>query len=113
MLRHSNTTVTMALSKQYLKSKPICKVTFSLPADAVSDAKQVALLGDFNNWNSKEATTLKKQKDGSYKATLELEPGKEYQFRYCIDGEKWMNDSDADKYVPAGVASEENSVVTL
>ncbi|HEV7348986.1 isoamylase early set domain-containing protein [Telluribacter sp.] len=103
----------MALTKQYLKSKPLCKVTFSVPADDAAEAKNVALLGDFNNWNSEEATSLKKQKDGSYKATLELEPGKEYQFRYCLDGEKWINDSQADKYVAAGVADEENSVVTL
>jgi 1,4-alpha-glucan branching enzyme len=103
----------MALTKQYLKSKPLCKVTFSLPADAAADAKNVALLGDFNNWDSQDATSLKKQKDGSFKATLELQPGREYQFRYCIDGEKWVNDTQADKFVPAGVANEENSVVAL
>lgn len=103
----------MALTKQYLKSKPICKVTFSLPAEAVAESSEVALLGDFNEWNPTTATLLKKQKDGSYKATLELEPGKEYQFRYLLDGTKWENDWAADKYVAADGSSDENSVVVL
>lgn len=104
----------MALTKQYLKSKPVCKVTFSLPAEAVVEVSKVALIGDFNGWNPTEASALKKQKDGSFKGTLELEPGKEYQFKYLLDGEKWENDWEADKYVAAaGVAGVENSVVVL
>jgi 1,4-alpha-glucan branching enzyme len=103
----------MALTKQYLKSKPLCKVTFSLTPEDVAEAKKVALVGEFNGWNLAEPTPLKKQKDGSYKATLELEPGQEYQFRYVLDGEKWINEAEADKFVPAGVASEQNSVVVL
>jgi 1,4-alpha-glucan branching enzyme len=103
----------MALTKQYLKSKPVCKVTFSLPAEAVADSKEVALVGDFNEWSTGSATPLKKQKDGSYKTTLELEPGKEYQYRYILDGSKWINDWAADKYVPSGNSSDENSVVVL
>jgi 1,4-alpha-glucan branching enzyme len=49
----------MAISKQYLKSKPICKVTFSIVAE---DAKNVSLVGSFNEWNAK-ATQLKKLKN--------------------------------------------------
>lgn len=103
----------MALVKNYLKSKNICKVTFSLPAEAVGDTKKITVLGDFNGWNPSEATMLKKQKDGSYKAIIELEPGREYQFRYLLDGEKWENDWDADKYVSVGDSTDENSVVVL
>jgi 1,4-alpha-glucan branching enzyme len=103
----------MAIAKQFLKSKPVCKVTFSLAADAVAEANNVALLGEFNGWDLATATTLKKQKDGSYKATVELESGKEYQFRYLLDGASWTNDGEADKYVPSGVSYDENSVVVL
>lgn len=108
-----HTSQIMALTKQYLKSKPVCKVTFSLPAEAVENASKVALIGDFNGWDPAEAAALKKQKDGSYKATLELEPGKEYEFKYLLDGEKWENDWEADKYVPSRVEGSENSVVVL
>lgn len=102
----------MAVAKQFLKSKPIAKVTFELPAQAVNGAKTVAVAGDFNNWDP-TAQLLKKQKDGSYKATVELPVGGEYQFRYILDGTKWENDAAADKYVASGVSSDENSVVVL
>ncbi|WP_159467271.1 isoamylase early set domain-containing protein [Dyadobacter sp. 3J3] len=103
----------MALTKQYLKSKPVVKVTFTLPAEAVEKSETVALVGEFNGWNPEEAIALKKQKDGSFKASLDLIPGKEYQFRYLLDNEIWENDWEADKYVSAGVNAEENSVVVL
>ncbi|WAC10187.1 isoamylase early set domain-containing protein [Dyadobacter pollutisoli] len=102
----------MALTKQFVKSKSIYKVTFTVPAEAAAEAKKVALVGEFNGWNPEEAIALKKQKDGSFKAILELGAG-EYQFRYILNDEKWENDWEADKYVPAGVDATENSVVVL
>jgi 1,4-alpha-glucan branching enzyme len=102
----------MALTKTFVKSKSLYKVTFTVPAEAAADSKKVALVGEFNDWNPEQAIALKKQKDGSFKASLELAAG-EYQFRYILDGEKWENDWEADKYVPAGVEATENSVVVL
>ena len=46
----------MAITKQYLKSKPVCKVTFIVSA---KDANSVSVAGEFNEWNT-EATVLKK-----------------------------------------------------
>ena len=103
----------MAITKQFVKSKSVYKVTFTVPAEAAEEAKKVALVGEFNGWNPEEAIALKKQKDGSFKGTLELGAG-EYQFRYILDDAKWENDWAADKYVAAGVdATVENSVVVL
>ena len=102
----------MAIAKQFLKSKPVAKVTFELPAEAVNGAKAVALVGEFNDWDA-SALTLKKQKDGSYKTTVELPVGSEYQYRYLLDGLTWENDWAADKYVASGVSGVENSVVML
>ncbi len=100
----------MSFKKQFLKSKPVCKVTFRLDAADASDAKQVQLLGDFNNWDkSVEPMTVLKSND--YTATLELETGKEYQFRYYINGSVWKNDPQADYFV-ANSFGEENSVVS-
>ena len=50
----------MAIKKQYLKNKPVCKVTFSVPAE---EAKSVVVVGSFNEWNTKKATKLKKLKN--------------------------------------------------
>ena len=103
----------MSLKKKYLKSKPVCKVTFKLPKEVIQvDASKVDLIGDFNNWNPKNAG-MKGLKDGSFTKTLDLEVGQEYQFRYLIDSKIWENDNEADKYVASGVSSDENSVVVV
>ena len=98
------------MKKRFLKSKPVCKVTFELPAQAVNGAVKVSLVGDFNGWDP-AATPLKRHKDGVYSVTLDLPGGGAYQFRYLIDGERWENDWAADSYVPAPVGSGDNSVV--
>jgi 1,4-alpha-glucan branching enzyme len=102
----------MSTEKKYTKGKNVCKVTFCLTKEAASSAKSVMIAGSFNNWDP-TVNPLKKDKSGNFKTTLELETGKEYQFRYCIDGTRWENDWQADKYVKAGVGSAENSVVVV
>ncbi len=103
----------MSIKKQFLKSKPVCKVTFSLNGEEVANAKKVQLVGDFNGWNVKKAIDLKKFKNGTFKTTLDLDTEKEYQFKYLIDNERWENDGEADKYVNNGVSAEDNFVITL
>jgi 1,4-alpha-glucan branching enzyme len=102
----------MFISKKYLKSKPVCKVTFRLPKEALEDAKKVFLVGDFNDWNQ-EKEEMKILKDGSAKTMLDLEVGKSYQYKFLIDGEKWENDWKAEAYVANGVDAEENSLVSI
>ena len=94
------------LKKKFLKSKPVCQVTFQLPSDI--EAKQAYIVGDFNDWDQ-TATPLKKVK-GEWKATLELEQGRDYQYRYLINGSEWRNDDAADRYVPNNIDGD-NSVV--
>ena len=62
----------MAIAKQYLKTKPVCKVTFTVPAE---DAKKVAVVGDFNNWNPK-GSLLKKTKKRNFPRELSIYPKK-------------------------------------
>jgi len=100
------------IKKQFLKSKPVCKVTFTIASEAADNAEQVELVGDFSNW-TEAPISMKKLKNGTFKATLDLETGKDYQFRYVIDGQKWENDWEADGYVPNNVTFEENSVVSI
>lgn len=102
----------MSLKKNYLKSKAVCKVTFTLPVKEVDGAKKVSLVGEFNDWDVDNAINMRKVKN-TYTRTLDLEVGKTYQFRYLLDGEKWVNDNEADAYVPAGVGFEENCVVEI
>ncbi len=102
----------MSTTKKFLKSKPVCKVTFKLDKGIAINASKVELLGDFNNW-SPEVNVLEGAKDGSYKTTLDLETGKNYAYRFLIDGEKWVNDEAPDSFIDAGIGGERNSVVSL
>lgn len=102
----------MAIKKKFLKTKPICKCTFSLPKEAAPDAHQVTLVGDFNNWQTK-SHVLKQLKSGDFKVDIDLETGRRYQFRYLIDGETWANDWHADDYVLIPEFGTENSVVAV
>jgi 1,4-alpha-glucan branching enzyme len=60
------------------------KFDFSAP-----EAKEVFLVGNFNQWNS-QANPMKKDKKGIWKVTLSLAPGR-YEYRFIADG-KWEND---------------------
>ncbi|HEY7773662.1 MAG TPA: isoamylase early set domain-containing protein [Marinagarivorans sp.] len=102
----------MAIQKNYLKSKPVCKVKFIFPEQLAQGAKTVHLVGTFNDWDI-EAQKLRKQKTGEYAATLSLPVGEKHEFRYLLDGEHWENDDSADQYVPSRVSFEENSVVVI
>lgn len=99
----------MAITKQYLKTKPICKVTFSIEAE---DAKKVAVVGSFNNWSEKKAIPLKKLKSGTFKGTVDLEKNNSYEYKYLVDG-TYVNDDKADAYTWSEFASAENSVVSV
>jgi 1,4-alpha-glucan branching enzyme len=102
------------LKKQYVKSRQVCKVTFELPKAELPEAvkaQSVHLVGEFNNWNP-AATPMKRGKGGAFRATMELKPGREYQFRYLVNEKHWYNDRHADAYVPNDVGGENCVVVT-
>lgn len=93
------------MKKEYTKTGRSCKVTFEFPANG---GNQVALLGDFNEWNV-AAHPMKRRKDGSFTAIVSLKPG-QYKFRYLVDGETWRNDSEADEYMPNPFGTEDSVV---
>lgn len=70
-------------------------VTFELPSSIW--AEKVHLVGDFNAW-SQTSHRMRQERDGAWRITLELDTGKEFRFRYLIDGSDWQNDSSADKH---------------
>jgi predicted flap endonuclease-1-like 5' DNA nuclease len=99
------------LKKAFSKTKPVCKVTFTLPVEAVKGGKDVRILGDFNKWSWENGFPMKAGK-AAFSTAVELETGKEYQFRYLIDNHIWENDWKADRYEPAAFGAY-NSVVAL
>ena len=67
------------------------KVMFSIE---VNGAKEVALLGDFNNWSPK-THPLKNDANGLWKKTLMI-PAGTYQYKFLVDG-NWMVDPQNDQ----------------
>jgi 1,4-alpha-glucan branching enzyme len=102
----------MSIKKRYVKDGAVCKVTFDIPQELTVTANKVTVVGEFNNWD-KNATPMYPVKDKVYKVTLDLETGREYQFRYLIDEKNWVNDWHADKYVSSPIGNCENSVVVV
>lgn len=101
----------MSLKKQFYAKKPVCKVTFKLPAEIATSANKINLAGDFNNWDT-NSIPMKQTRGGEYSVSLDLPKGKEYQFKYLLDGNSWLNDNEADKLV-SNEFQTENSVIIL
>ncbi len=97
------------LKKNYTKTGKKCRVTFKYPNR--EQAASAALAGEFNGWSMTE-TPMKVLKNGSFSVTISLAAGKEYNFRYILNNEIWVNDPEADRYA-LNEYGEENSVVSL
>ena len=97
------------LKKSYSKTGTVCRVTFKYENE--EQAASAVLAGEFNDW-SLTAAPMKKLKDNSFSVTLSLPANQNYRFRYVLDGNVWVNDSQADGYAP-NEYGEANSVLVL
>ena len=98
----------MSVKKQFVKTKPVCKVTFSVEA---KEANSASVVGDFNNWNQKEGE-LSKLKNGSFKGVFDLAKDASYEFKYLID-DAYVNESEADSFKWNEFAGAENGVLDV
>jgi 1,4-alpha-glucan branching enzyme len=90
--------------KRFFKTVDECEVTFRV---APEGAEQVALLTGANNW---VPIPMQKRKSGEFSARVRLPLEQRVEFRYLVDGHRWINDEAADGYVRNEHGSE-NSVV--
>ena len=100
------------LKKQYSKNKAVCKVTFSLPAEAVEGGTEVRVVGDFNDWDWNQGVVMQLKK-AEFQAVVELTSGRDYEFRYLVDNTRWVNDWQADAYLASPYFGSDNSVLKL
>jgi serine protease AprX len=54
-------------------------------------AQRVALAGDFNGWSPSE-TWFARQASGMWRAALPLLPPGTYQYKFVVNGERWLDD---------------------
>jgi predicted flap endonuclease-1-like 5' DNA nuclease len=99
------------MKKKINSQKSTSTVLFSLPKSVTASANSVVVVGDFSEWIP---VALNKQKDGSFAVEVEIPLGREYHFRYQIDGRHWENDMAADRYVTSPIYGHiQNSVLNL
>ncbi len=101
----------MSIKKTELKSGKF-KVSFKI-SDDVKQFSNASLVGDFNNWDASKDQMKKLKKDGSFTIQKTFESGKEYQFKYLLDGKNWVNEPETDKLVATQFADSQNCVVML
>lgn len=100
------------LVKTYSETKAECFVSFVIKADEADGAAAAHLVGDFNNWDPR-TLPMARRRDGGFELAVKLAAGREYQFRYLLDGVRWENDWNADKYLPGPYAGQDNGVVIV
>lgn len=76
------------------------RVTFLVPA--MEGCGCLYLVGKFDEWNHESVYRMQCAEDGTWSLTLELEPGRDYQYRFrTLDG-RWLSDPTA---FPAPIVS--------
>lgn len=59
--------------------------------------KRVGVCGTFNDWQPEEGK-MTRQKDGSFRRRIHLEPG-QYRYKFLVDG-VWREDPQAESQAP-------------
>jgi len=91
------------------KASGKASVTFTL--DPRVGAETAAICGDWNDWSA-DADVMRRDDEGGFSLTLDLEAGQTYRFRYLLDDQRWENDWAADAYLPNSYGGDD-SVVDL
>jgi hypothetical protein len=73
------------------------RFTFSV----ANTARAVALVGDFNGWDTDATPMVRQGPDGTWTAQVPLEPGR-HEYAFVVDGERWLVDPLAPQVEDAG-----------
>jgi 1,4-alpha-glucan branching enzyme len=84
------------IGKEPLAGNSHVRVVFRLPYTTFAD--RISVVGEFNDWDSTATPMIHLRPDAEWLATVELEGGRRYRFRYLLDGKEWLNDWYADDY---------------
>ena len=90
-------------------AKGKARVTFTI--DSRVGARAAAVCGEWNDWSA-DADVMRRDAEGGFSVTVDLDAGRAYRFRYLLDGQRWDNDWAADAYRPNDFGGDD-SVVDL
>jgi 1,4-alpha-glucan branching enzyme len=85
------------ITKESTAREGVVRVIFELSSTLW--AERVNLVGEFNDWDTTATPMTRNRSDANWKATVELEAGQRFAFRYLVDGKEWLNDWHADDHV--------------
>lgn len=80
----------------------LARATFRFPGALASEARQVSVVGSFNNWDP-TVHPLIKTPQGDWMIRLYLTPGN-FVYAFCVDGTTWLDPNNSDR-VPNGRGS--------
>jgi 1,4-alpha-glucan branching enzyme len=98
------------ITKEPLPDGKNVRVTFELPSSIW--AERVNLVGDFNDWSTTHDEMRQANASGKWRISLILPVGRQYQFRYLVNGHDWHNDWHADEYVSNRFGTDNSVVIT-
>lgn len=70
-------------------------------------AQNTAVCGEWNDWSA-DAHVMRRDAEGGFSTTVDLEAGRACRFRHLLDGERWDNDWAADAYLPNGFGGDDS-----
>jgi hypothetical protein len=88
-------------------SAVVVQLTFEAPR-----ANAVSVVGDWNGWDPTAHSLSDPDADGTWSIELRVEAGKEYQYQFIVDGEKWVPDPNAAIHVSDGFGGT-NSILNI
>jgi 1,4-alpha-glucan branching enzyme len=74
------------------------KVTFILPEDH-PHGDALSVVGDFNDWTPGEHSFVRRSNQ-TFSTNVTLKEGDRYAFRYYSEETGWINEEEADDFVP-------------
>jgi predicted flap endonuclease-1-like 5' DNA nuclease len=102
------------MKKEQVKNKAAFNVTFNYNVVPENPVQSVVVLGDFNEWSHENAYVLKQNKKGDFEGKFTIPAGRNYHFRYLVNGERWANEKDADGWESSPLHPHiDNSVLSL
>jgi len=84
-------------------------ITFEIPGSVWAD--RIHLVGDFNSWD-RQSLPFRLTRQDTWQVELELEQGREYRFRYLVDGADWRSDRHADLHTLGSDGALDSVIIT-
>jgi hypothetical protein len=88
----------LAVAEPLDPNAPVIYVQFALTA---AGARSVAVAGDFNDWSVEAGSLRDAHGDGVFRGLIAVQPGV-HKYMFVVDGEEWVTDPVAERYVDDG-----------